>query len=364
MSRRNLGLVLLAIAVMGSPGLRAEDKKPSAAKPSGGDGTFEIEDFKDRSDSSRFLSQIVDDRIRRVWVTDTGARHIGIVASPADPVLRAHLPQTKGKYGLVITSVVKDSPAAKAGIEQRDILLRINGEDLAQTQDLLLAVQKLKAEQNAIDASILHRGAPKTIRLTLPKAVWTDKGHLNPLIAKFITLTDQSKYMIGVQPMDADPSLLVQLNLPQKSGVIIQEVTADSPAAKAGLKQYDLILAAGNTYLLSTADLTKAVDKSEGKPITLQIIRSGKKVSVTVTPIKRPNLESGSRIYKTRAFFGGGEVDYDLMVAPGAAANWHYRPTPPKSLELQVDRLSKEIEQLRKSLDLLTKQLASDKGKK
>ena len=78
------------------------------------------------------------------------ARQIGVAVSPADAVLCARwVPETRGKLGLVVTSVVKDSPAAKAGVQVNDILLRIADQDLSTVRDSTTAVQKAKPESAA-----------------------------------------------------------------------------------------------------------------------------------------------------------------------------------------------------------------------
>jgi hypothetical protein len=96
------------------------------------------------------------------------------------------------------------------------------------------------------------------------------------------------KYWIGVQINDVSPALRAQLNLDENRGVLVGEVLPDSPATKAGVKQYDILLAIGEHKIGSNEDVLKAVKAADGKDIRLTILRGGSERSVSVTPAERP----------------------------------------------------------------------------
>jgi hypothetical protein len=96
------------------------------------------------------------------------------------------------------------------------------------------------------------------------------------------------KYWIGVQIHEVSPALRAQLNLEENRGVLVGEVLPDSPATKAGVKQYDIVLAIGDTKVSGNEDILKAVKAADGKEIKLTLLRGGSERSVTVTPAERP----------------------------------------------------------------------------
>jgi S1-C subfamily serine protease len=93
-------------------------------------------------------------------------------------------------------------------------------------------------------------------------------------------------YWIGLALRDTDPSLLAHLGL--EHGVLVGEVMADSPAAKAGLQSLDIITRAGEADIKSGEDLLKAVATAKDSELKLTLYRKGAEQAIKVTPAKRP----------------------------------------------------------------------------
>jgi C-terminal processing protease CtpA/Prc len=72
---------------------------------------------------------------------------IGVAIGEADDTLRAHLKLDEGA-GLVLTDVIKESPAAKAGLEKNDVVLSVDAKPLKEPGDLVKAVQAAKDEHS------------------------------------------------------------------------------------------------------------------------------------------------------------------------------------------------------------------------
>lgn len=98
-----------------------------------------------------------------------------------------------------------------------------------------------------------------------------------------------SDYWIGVgcQPV-RDATLRAQLNLPEDQGLQVAQVVVDSPAAKAGIQQHDILLKANGKPLGSMQDLADAVDAVKDKELKLELLRGGKSSAIKVKPAKRP----------------------------------------------------------------------------
>src|SRR5438067_4151687 len=99
----------------------------------------------------------------------------------------------------------------------------------------------------------------------------------------------QSDYWLGVQVAALPEVAKKQLAI--EDGLAVEEVTPGSPAAKAEIKKYDILVKAGDVPLKNIADLVKAVDASQGKEITITIVRDGKNQTIKAIADKRPKSE-------------------------------------------------------------------------
>ena len=86
-----------------------------------------------------------------------------------------------------------------------------------------------------------------------------------------------------------DPNSLVQL--PERSGALIQSVVPNSPAEKAGLKRGDLVIAAEDIVINEPKALLDEVEKAKiGKTFPLLIVRNNEEIKVNIKPEPLPGL--------------------------------------------------------------------------
>ena len=86
-----------------------------------------------------------------------------------------------------------------------------------------------------------------------------------------------------------DPNALVQL--PERSGALIQSVIPNSPAEKAGLRRGDLVIAAENILIEEPKALLDEVEKAKiGKIFLLNVVRDNKEIKVNIKPEALPGL--------------------------------------------------------------------------
>jgi S1-C subfamily serine protease len=80
-----------------------------------------------------------------------------------------------------------------------------------------------------------------------------------------------------------DPNAL--LPLPERDGALVQQVLDRSPAASAGLRRGDLVVAAGDRSVHTPADLLSIVEASRiGEPLPLQVIRGSETLDLAIRP--------------------------------------------------------------------------------
>ena len=86
-----------------------------------------------------------------------------------------------------------------------------------------------------------------------------------------------------------DPNALVQL--PERSGALIQSVIPNSPAEKAGLRRGDLVIATENISIEEPKTLLDEVEKAQiGKIFLLNVLRDNKEIKVNIKPEALPGL--------------------------------------------------------------------------
>ena len=127
---------------------------------------------------------------------------------------------------------------------------------------------------------------------------------------------------VQIQPVTAD--IAESLGLAGPKGALVADLTAKSPALKAGIKAGDAILKVDDTEINSDRDLAKVIGNiPPGKEVKLSIIRGGKPETVTVTlgtlPTDKPVMANADSNDDTKAPEATSSLTaYGLTVGPGA----------------------------------------------
>ena len=101
---------------------------------------------------------------------------------------------------------------------------------------------------------------------------------------------------LGISYSMIDYDIAAQQNLPVQNGALVgasssnrPAVSPDTPAAKAGIKEGDIITSVGSIKLDSNTSLRAALlQHKPGDTVTLQVLRDGKTLSLDVTLTTRP----------------------------------------------------------------------------
>lgn len=93
-------------------------------------------------------------------------------------------------------------------------------------------------------------------------------------------------FHLGIQITTLPEVVRSQLQL--KQGVLIERVLPDSPAAKAGVKPHDILLAASETPIHQPEDILNVLRQADGKPLSLRILRQGQQQTIEVAPEPAP----------------------------------------------------------------------------
>ena len=101
-----------------------------------------------------------------------------------------------------------------------------------------------------------------------------------------------SRGYIGVMLRDIDPDLQRSLGLKQTSGALVQDVTAGSPGARAGLRTYDVIVAVDGQGIGGNDELIQLIaSKQPGTVASLQVVRDSRTMNLPVKLAERPQRD-------------------------------------------------------------------------
>ena len=132
------------------------------------------------------------------------------------------------------------------------------------------------------------------------------------LLAGPALAADESGYL-GVMLQDLSPSMATALQLGEESGVLINELVDDGPAAKAGLREGDVIVSFAGEPVADSGDLTAAVMGTEpGTKVDVVVLRDGKRQTIAVELGERENTFTW--VGKGEDFFPHGDDDVNVMV--------------------------------------------------
>lgn len=198
-----------------------------------------------------------DDMEQLIHYGNVRRGQLGIYIQNVTPDLAKAL-DLKHTGGAVITKVAKGSPAEQAGLEIGDVVIAVNGGEIAAAEQLRNAIGLLRVGSE-VTLTIFHNGEQREIHalISQPKGAKVDAGRLD-------------KRLSGAELGDIEPSHPLA---GQVKGVEVLGVEEDSPAWAAGLRKGDIIVSVNRRPVESTGDIESAIKK--GGPGILLNIRRG-----------------------------------------------------------------------------------------
>jgi serine protease Do len=105
-----------------------------------------------------------------------------------------------------------------------------------------------------------------------------------------------SRGWIGVSPRDVDPDLQRLLRLSSHRGALVQDVEDGSPASRAGVRPYDVIVAIDGRAIANNSELIQVIStRRPGTQATLQVMRDGRSLNVPVKLAERRPRERAAQ---------------------------------------------------------------------
>lgn len=98
-----------------------------------------------------------------------------------------------------------------------------------------------------------------------------------------------SRGYVGITLRELDPDLRESLGLDRVEGALVQDVAADSPGERAGIRPYDVVVSVDGEPVRDNDDLIRRIsERAPGSTVRLDIVRDGRTAPVTVRLTERP----------------------------------------------------------------------------
>ena len=177
--------------------------------------------------------------------------------------------------GVLISEVVDNTPASRAGIKAGDVVLVFDGKNVKDMASFRIMVASTEVGKK-VNIKVYRDGKEKDIKLTI--------GEM-PETASATEETPEKEYELGLRVVDVNDPLAQRFDPKAVIGVVIVEIRSGTPADKAGFNVGDVIMAIGNTRTSNVGEYRDAIkDLRAGKPVIFHVQRGERKLYIAVTP--------------------------------------------------------------------------------
>jgi serine protease Do len=200
---------------------------------------------------------ILSDLIKHGSITPTW---IGVKVQEVNPPLAQSL-DLKKAVGVIVSDVEEESPAQKAGLKRKDVIIKVDDQKIRSLSDWDDLTYLARANQT-LDIGFLRDGKEMHVRLS-PEALPVETGK-------------SPKSKLGVTVADITPSIARQLGISDRRGVVITGVENDGIAYRAGLGMGDIIRQVGDQPIANVGEYEKLMKQIGNKDrVILLVEREG-----------------------------------------------------------------------------------------
>jgi C-terminal processing protease CtpA/Prc len=281
-----------------------------------------------------------------------GKPWIGIYMQDVTPDLADAFNLSVSK-GVVINDVADKSPADKAGLKPKDVVLTWNGKAVASSEELTNLVGSSNVGDN-VTLSV-NRGG-KNIDLSLQVGERKESAYSfhgdNPGGALRKNMEAFKTVGIGVSMQSLSGKLGDYFGVSDGEGALITEVMKDTPAEKAGLKVGDVIVQVDKEKVPGPSDVSSIIrDKQKGDKVDLVVMRdkAEKTITLEVDEIESYGSADPSEMYMQ--YFNKGNQE------GRTPALWFQDNPNNEDTQRKMDELQSKLEEMQRKLDQLERKM-------
>jgi serine protease Do len=206
---------------------------------------------------------------------------LGVGIQDVTGPLAKHFDVPEGK-GALISDVTAKSAAEAAGLKQGDVIVAVNGKEVADSRQLRLIVGQI-APGTTVKVKYVRDGKESTAEVKLKEKPDTADGDVEKAAGD-----SGEDALDGVAVSDINDEARAQLRLPENlKGAVIMEVDPSSPAYEAGLRAGDVIQEINQKPIRNADDAVKATQNVKNKQLVLRVYTRGASRFVVVDESKK-----------------------------------------------------------------------------
>ena len=238
-----------------------------------------------------------------IVIGDEGPSWLGVETNEVTADKAKEL-KLSAERGVVLGKIVPDSPAAKAGLKENDVVTEINGQRVEGAAQFRRMIHEIPAGRS-IQLTVWRDGHSQTISATLGKSEERHRA-MRPMIAPTpgtfafrmpempeIPSMEWNGNMVfgggqprlGIDAEDVGGQLGTFFGAPDGEGILVRDVNAGSPAEKAGVKAGDVITSLDGERIRTVGELREKLSaKRDDKDriVKLGVVRNKSELSLNV----------------------------------------------------------------------------------
>jgi len=197
---------------------------------------------------------------------------LGVSIQEVTPALAKSF-DLKEKKGALVAQVVSGSPAEKAGIEQGDVIVELDGKEVTDSKDLPRLVASTPV------------GKSVSIKLWRNGKVLDRQVKVGEMQEKVEMTKAPFQKSLGITVQNLTPEIAKGLGLKKDTGVVVTRVEPGSPAADAGIQTGDVIREVNRTSVKDVEDFIQKIEKAKVQDnILLSLQRGQNNLFAAITP--------------------------------------------------------------------------------
>jgi serine protease Do len=211
--------------------------------------------------------------------------YIGATVQTLTPEL-AEAMKLKGQLtGALVGEVTPKSPAEKAGTKTGDVITSVNGKKVSDSRELRLMIGSM-APGTKVQLEVNREGQSKTFNVELAEMPAGAAEESPEASSEESAQPEKATVFGGVAVADITDDIRNALNLSKEvKGAVIAEIDAESPAAKAGLREGDVIQEVNKQPVKNAKDLVAISKKLKpNEKILIRVWSQGRSGFVALEP--------------------------------------------------------------------------------
>ena len=240
----------------------------------------------------------------RVLLDEEGPSWLGVETREvtADNVKELKLPAERG---VVVGRIAPDSPAAKAGLKENDVITEVDGQRVEGSAQFRRMIHEIPAGR-MVPLTVWRDARSQKLSATLGQAgenhrTWTnaEPGTFTfrmpeveiPEMPEILSMDGDNDFAVlpgahprlGIDAEDISGQFGAYFGAPEGEGVLVRNVNPGSAAEKAGVKAGDVITTFNGNRIRSLGDLREQLAaKNDDKQAKLGVLRNKSAVTLTV----------------------------------------------------------------------------------